>query len=393
MDVERLCGLPSIRKFFEIEEGREIPEGVRLLLSSMKEVSIPKGQDVVTYGADCEDGMYIILSGVCDVLSKDGSRINTTLEKGDIVGELGLMNDQPRGATVRALTDVTCANISKELFEQLGSVNRKIYGSFMTMLYHRTTHLVKEQERVRAELKVAIRIQDGILEHDFSSFNALDHVKFHACTRPAKEMGGDFYDVFMIDDNHLCFLIADVSGKGIPAAMYMSMAKVHIRNYATLGLPLAEVAMRANDQLCYKNEAEMFVTVFFCVLDLKTNEMKFINAGHGSPYRRKADGLFYAPKVKTNPPFGIMEGAKYTEQSIMLEPGDSLYLFTDGVNEATNEKLELFGNERLEKALNENADKCGEPEAMLKKLYEVIDAYAGGSEQADDITMVYINRG
>ena len=392
MDVERLSKMQSIRKFFVIEDGKEIPEGVRLFLSAMKEVSIPKGQDIVTYGADCEDGMYIILSGTCEVLSKDGQRINTFLKEGDFVGELGLMNDQPRGATVRALTDVSCANISKQLFEEIGSSNRKIYGSFMTMLYHRTTHLVKEQERVRAELSVASRIQDGILEHDFTEFNKLDNINLYACTRPAKEMGGDFYDMFMIDEDHLCFLIADVSGKGIPAAMFMSMAKIHIKNYASLGLPLDEVAIRTNDQLCYKNEEEMFVTVFLCVLDLKTNELQFINAAHGSPYISKAGGEFSAPKVKTNIAFGIYEGIKYKLQSTTLEPGDSIYIYTDGVNEATNLQWEMFGNERLEQALNENMDLSADPKALVDKLYTVIDDFAGEADQADDITMVYLTR-
>ena len=223
MKERNLFDLESVRKFFEIEEGSEIPEGVRLFLSAMQEVDIAKGEDVVTYGKDCEDGMYIILSGNCEVLSANGKKINTVLGEGDIVGELGLMNDQPRKATVRAITDVVCANISRQLFEEIGSANRKIYGSFMTMLYNRTTQLVTAQERIRTELSIASRIQDSILEHDFSEFNALEHIDFYAVTRPAKEMGGDFYDVFMIDDKKLCFLIADVSGKGIPAAMFMTV--------------------------------------------------------------------------------------------------------------------------------------------------------------------------
>ncbi|MCR4586072.1 MAG: SpoIIE family protein phosphatase [Lachnospiraceae bacterium] len=392
MDIERLSRMPSIRKFFAIEDGGDIPEGVRLFLSAMQEVKIPAKSDVVTYGAGCEDGMYIILSGSCEVLSASGEKINTSLGEGDFVGELALMNDQPRSATVRAVTDVSCANISKQLFEEIGSSNRKIYGSFMTMLYNRTTHLVKEQERVRTELAVASRIQDGLLEHDFSEFNELDHVKLYACTRPAKEMGGDFYDMFMIDEDHLCFLIADVSGKGIPAAMFMSMAKIHIKNYASLGLPLDEVAIRTNDQLCYKNEEEMFVTVFLCVLDLKTNELKFINAAHGSPFVSRAGGSFTAPKIKTNIAFGIYEGVKYIEQSMLLEPGDSIYIYTDGVNEANNKDWEMFGNERLEAALNQNKELLAEPEKLVGRLYGEIDAFAGEAEQSDDITMVYLTR-
>lgn len=392
MDAEVLRKLPEIREFFQIEETGDMPEGVRLLLSSMQEITIPAGEDIVRYGADNDDGMYIILSGTCNVFSKEGKQINTTMGEGSLIGELGLMNDQPRSATVRALTDVRCANISKQLFEEIGSTNKKLYGAFLSMLYNRTTHLMLEQERIRTELAVATKIQDDILEHDFSVFNALDHVKLYACTRPAKEMGGDFYDVFMVDDTHLCFLIADVSGKGIPAAMFMSMAKIHLKNYTSLGLPLDEVANRTNAQLCYKNELGMFVTVFLCVLDLVTNELRFINAGHDRPYLRTKGGTFSMLPAKANLVFGMMERARYKEQTVTLAPGDSLYLYTDGVNEAVNEKEETLGNQRVEEALNANLAHCAEPKAFTDRLYEVIDAYAGAAEQADDITMLYISR-
>ena len=136
----------------------------------------------------------------------------------------------------------------------------------------------------------------------------------------------------------------------------------------------------------------MFVTVFLCVLDLKTNELKFINAAHGSPFISKAGGEFSSPKIKTNIAFGIYEGIKYRVQELTLEPGDSMYIYTDGVNEATNSKWEMFGNERLEKALNDNLGLIAEPEALVDKLYKAIDEFAGEADQAEDITMVYITR-
>lgn len=392
MDAQVLRKLSTIRDFFGISEEGEIPEGVRLFLEAMQEITITAGNDIVVCGADCEDGMYIILDGTCDVFNANGDRINASLGEGDFIGELGLMNDAPRGATVRAVTDVRCANISKKLFDEIGQSNRKIYGSFMTMLYNKTTNLVRKQQRIESELEIATRIQDGILEHDFTEFNKLDHIKIKACARPAKEMGGDFYDVFMVDDTHLCFLIADVSGKGVPAAMFMSMAKVHIKNYTTLGLPLAEVASRTNDQLCYKNKEGMFVTVFLCVLDLETNEMKFINAGHDLPFICKKDGEWEMITAKRNLVFGLMGGVPYKEQSMELAPGDSFYLYTDGVNEAINEAEELYGVERLRDALNKfNAD-AEDVDKFVDDMYNELDTYAGKAEQADDITMVYVTR-
>lgn len=391
MNVEVLRKVPTIQEFFKLPEEGELPEGTRVLLEAMEEVVFEKGEDIVTCGADSDDGMYIILEGTTDVLSSEGNRINV-LYAGDFIGELGLINDDKRGATVRALEHVRCANISKALFEELASVNRKIYGSFMNMLYTKTTKLVTERERMKSELAVATRIQAGCLENDFTGFNQLEHVKLTAAMRPAKEVGGDFYDMFMIDDTHLCFLIADVSGKGVPAALFMSMAKTHIKNYATLGLPLAEVVSRANNQLCYKNEEGMFVTAFVCVLDLVSNEVHFVNAGHNLPCVCSKDGAFTMISAKANLVLGMMEDIPYREQSLTLEPGESIFLYTDGVTEALNPAKELFGDDRLLHSLNANLKAVGDVEQFVAGMYDAVDVFAGDEEQADDITMVYLSR-
>ncbi len=391
MDIEILKNVPAIQEFFNIEEGKALPEGTRLFLEAMSEVTIPVGQDIVTYGNECDDGMYIILEGTTDVLSSQGTLINN-LGKGDFIGEMGLINDDKRGATVRATSEVVCANISKNLFEEMATANKKLYGSFINMLYNKTTKLVTERERIKSELEVATRIQDSCLEHDFTEFNKLDNVEIIAKMRPAKEVGGDFYDVFMIDDKHLCYLIADVSGKGVPAAIFMSMAKTYIKTYATLGLPLAEVASKANNQLCYKNEQGMFVTAFICVLDLETNEVKFINAGHNRPFVKKANGEFEMIPAKVNLVFGMMEDIPYKEQSFVLEVGDAIYMYTDGVTEAVNPKDELLGDAYAKEMLNKHIDKSSDVESFVDTMFEEVDAFADGAMQADDITMVYLSR-
>ncbi len=391
MDIEILKNVPAIQEFFNIEEGKALPEGTRLFLEAMSEVTIPVGQDIVTYGNECDDGMYIILEGTTDVLSSQGTLINN-LGKGDFIGEMGLINDDKRGATVRATSEVVCANISKNLFEEMAASNKKLYGSFINMLYNKTTKLVTERERIKSELEVATRIQDSCLEHDFTEFNKLDNVEIIAKMRPAKEVGGDFYDVFMIDDKHLCYLIADVSGKGVPAAIFMSMAKTYIKTYATLGLPLAEVASKANNQLCYKNEQGMFVTAFICVLDLETNEVKFINAGHNRPFVKKANGEFEMIPAKVNLVFGMMEDIPYKEQSFVLEVGDAIYMYTDGVTEAVNPKDELLGDAYAKEMLNKHIDKSSDVESFVDTMFEEVDAFADGAMQADDITMVYLSR-
>lgn len=391
MDAEALKQISTIREFFKIDEEKELSEGTRLLLEAMTELVIPKGRDIVTCGAGSEDGMYIILSGKADVFSSDGTRINR-LGAGDFVGELGLINDDNRAATVRASSDVRCANISKRLFEDIASRNRKIYGSFMNMLYTKTTKLVTEQERIKSELSIATKIQADCLENDFTAFNRLTAVNLTAHMKPAKEVGGDFYDVFMIDQNHLCFLIADVSGKGVPAALFMTMAKTHIKNFATVGLPLAEVAVRANNQLCYKNESGMFVTAFICVLDVRSGEVQFVNAGHNCPFVQKQDGAFEMFRAKANLVFGLMENVPYREQTLTLNPGDSIYLYTDGVTEALNPEQELFGDDRLYEILNRHRAQAGEPETFVQAIYREVQAFADGEPQADDITMLYVTR-
>lgn len=391
MNAEYLRTLPTIREFFKINETGELQEGVRLLLEAMTEITIPSGQDIVTIGAESEDGMYIILDGVTQVLDKNERLINT-LGPGDFIGELGLINNDRRGATVRAQGDVRCANISKSLFEDIAAQNRKIYGTFMNMLYTKTTKLVTEQQRIKSELEVATRIQAGCLENDFTEFNKLEHVMLTAAMRPAKEVGGDFYDVFMIDDTHLCYLIADVSGKGVPAALFMSMAKIHIRNYATLGLPLAEVFCRANNNLCYKNEEGMFVTAFICVLDIASGDVSFVNAGHNLPFIQKGDGAFSMIQAKANLVLGMMEDIPYREQHVMLNPGDCMYLYTDGVTEALNPSQQLLGDAYLCDMLNRHKEKAHDVDGFVQAMYDEVDAFADGAMQADDITMVYISR-
>ncbi|MGN0347870.1 MAG: PP2C family protein-serine/threonine phosphatase [Lachnospiraceae bacterium] len=391
MNAEILRQIPTIQDFFKIDPEKELAEGTRLLLEAMEEVEIPAGQDIVTFGAEATDGMYIILEGATDVLSAKGELINT-LGEGDFIGELGLINDDTRGATVRANTPVRCANISKALFEEIAMKNRKIYGTFMNMLYTKTTKLVSEQERIKADLSVAKRIQESCLEDDFTDFNRPSSFCITARMRPAKEVGGDFYDIFWIDEKHLCFLIADVSGKGIPAALFMTMAKTHLKNYATLGLSLAEVVYRANNQLCYRNDEGMFVTAFVCVLDVEKDEVIFVNAGHNRPFLSKGDGAFEMISCKANLVLGMMPDFPYKEQVLELKPGDALYLYTDGVTEALNPQKELLGDDRCLAMLNNHITQAGDQEAFLEAMYEEVDGFADGEMQADDITMVYLTR-
>ncbi|MBQ6832934.1 MAG: SpoIIE family protein phosphatase, partial [Lachnospiraceae bacterium] len=349
------------------------------------------GEDIVTYGASADDGMYIILEGKTEVLAANGVLISEQ-ESGDVVGELALIKDGTRKATVRAATKVTCAHLSKPVFEGLAESNRKVYGAFLELLYTKTTKIVVERERMKSELEIAAKIQSGYLPKSFGKFNKMPDVHITARMKPAKEVGGDFYDVFQIDENRLCFLIADVSGKGVPASLFMTVAKTHIKNYMSLDMPLAEMADRVNNQLNEDNEEELFVTVFICVLDVKNHTLSFVNGGHNKPCISRAGGPFEMMDCKVDFVFGMMEDMPYREQKTTLMPGDRFYLYTDGVTEAFNDKEEMFGDGRLVETLNRYSDIAGEPEMLLDKMYETIHIFANGADQSDDITMVYLVR-
>ena len=172
----------------------------------------------------------------------------------------------------------------------------------------------------------------------------------------------------------------------------MTMAKIHIRNYMMLDMPLEEMAGRVNRQLCDENEEELFVTAFICVLDTKENRLDFINAGHNKPYVSRQGGDFKMLSCQADFVLGMMESMPYHRQSILLEPQDAVYLYTDGVPEAMNQSEELFGDERTEDALNRMPEKKKDPEGLVDYMYQQIEDFAQGAEQSDDITMVYLSR-
>lgn len=383
--------LKIIHDFFQIQADGSMPEGSRLLLDAMEQTVYEKGQDIVTIGASAEDGMYIILEGTTRVLAEDGALISEQ-GPGDVVGELALIKDGTRKATVRAAEPVVCAHIAKNLFDEIASANHKVYAALLELLYTKTTNMVRERERLKSELEIAARIQTGFLPKSFDRFCRLPHVTVTARMKPAKEVGGDFYDVFLIDENRLCFLIADVAGKGVPASLFMTVAKTHIKNYMMLNMPVAEMAERVNNQLNEDNEEELFVTAFICVLDTRENTLTFVNAGHNKPCISRSGEPFAFLDCKVDFVLGIMEDMPYREQKISLAPGDRFYLYTDGVTEAFDVNGEMFTDAGLLQAINEHLDAADCPDALVEALYEDLDRFSAGAPQSDDITMVYIAR-
>lgn len=249
------------------------------------------------------------------------------------------------------------------------------------------TAVMSEKERIGAELGVATHIQSSMLPCIFPAFPDRNEIDIYATMTPAKEVGGDFYDFFMVDDRHLAIIMADVSGKGVPAALFMVIGKTLIKDHTVPGRNLGEVFTEVNNILCESNDNGMFITAFEGVLDLVTGEFRYVNAGHERPFiYRKGKGY---EEYKTRVGFVLagMENIKYKEQVIQLEVGDKIFQYTDGVTEATDKDNQLYGMDRLNSVLNLKCPACS-PEETLKLVKEDIDAFVGGADQFDDITML-----
>jgi len=242
-----------------------------------------------------------------------------------------------------------------------------------------------EKERIGAELNVAASIQASMLPCIFPAFPARMEFDLYASMLPAKEVGGDFYDFYFADKDNLAVVIADVSGKGVPAALFMVITKTLIENFSFCKNP-KEVMESVNCKLCEKNEADMFVTAFMGFYNISSGRFTYVNAGHNPPLVKKYGSGYEYLDTEPGHVLAWMKNIKYSEKEIRLEPGDVLYLYTDGVTEAMNRKKEFFGEQRLRDALNANKD--SPPKELLYAVKQEIDNFADGTEQSDDITML-----
>ena len=251
------------------------------------------------------------------------------------------------------------------------------------------TKITAEKERIGAELNVATQIQADMLPRIFPPFPERHEFDLYATMTPAKEVGGDFYDFFLIDDDHIGLVMADVSGKGVPAALFMVIAKTHIKNRAMMGGSPSEILAYANDQLCEGNEAELFVTVWMGIIEISTGKGVAANAGHEHPTIKRKDGKFELVEYRHSPAVATMEGIPFKQHDFELHPGDSLFVYTDGVPEATNANNELYGTDRMLEALNKDAD--ADVKTLLENVKQSVDEFVGDAPQFDDLTMLAFN--
>lgn len=282
-------------------------------------------------------------------------------------------------------------NLNYRLNVNSGDEIEKLADSFNKMttdlqLYIRNlTDATAAKERIQSELKVATDIQTSLLPRIFPPFPSREEFDVFASMDPAKEVGGDFYDFFFIDDNNLCFMIADVADKGVPAALYMMVAKTLLKSEGQrLGEP-GQILTYVNNVLAADNENCMFVTVFCAIMDVRNGEVRFANAGHNPPLILESDGIRYLT-IKAGFVLGPIADSDYETERITMQPGDTIFLYTDGVTEAKNLEAELYGESRLLNDLR-NGPKEGLGE-MIHNIRAAVVRHANGAPQSDDVTML-----
>jgi sigma-B regulation protein RsbU (phosphoserine phosphatase) len=246
------------------------------------------------------------------------------------------------------------------------------------------TEATAEKERINTELSLAARIQMSMLTTEFPERKEF---RMHASMEPAKEVGGDFYDAIDIDDDHIALVIADVSGKGIPAALFMMATKIMLADGVKECMSPARILTEANDKICEGNEQEMFVTVWLGILEISTGKITACNAGHEYPVVVHPDGSTELLHDKHGFVIGGLPGMKYTDYEISLEPGEKLFLYTDGATEATSLQGELLGTGRIMAAIEKEGPGIS-PEETIYTVRETIRGFTLGTEQFDDLTML-----
>jgi sigma-B regulation protein RsbU (phosphoserine phosphatase) len=255
------------------------------------------------------------------------------------------------------------------------------------LINERKTRAAKE--RIESELTIARDIQMNIVPKTFPPFPDMQEIDIHASIEPAREVGGDLYDFFFVDDDHLCFVIGDVSGKGVSAALFMAVSSTLFKASAKPGTPPEEILYRVNNDLCADNEASMFVTAFFGILNIRTGEIVYSNGGHNPPYIRRTSGDVEFLQCASGLALGVMEEFTFVRDIISLKPGDDIVLYTDGVTEAINRQDEFFSDGRLEEFLRKTGSTYSACH-LVQSISGTVHDFAAGAVQSDDITLLVI---
>ena len=303
-----------------------------------------------------------------------------------VVGPVKRVSDEATRFAKENTKEEPLGTISR--IEEISNLAASIDKMETDMVHYVTnlTTLTAERERIGTELQLATSIQESMLPHTFPPFPNRNEFDLYASMDPAKEVGGDFYDYFLIDEDHLCLVIADVSGKGVPTALFMMASKIILQSCARLGRSASEILYRTNEAICDSNQVQMFVTVWVGILEISTGKITAANAGHEYPVIRQPDGAYELLKDRHGFVVGGMEGVRYREYELTLQPGARLFLYTDGVPEATDAEGNMFGTDRMLQALNREPQ--AHPQQVLKNVRAAVDGFVLDAEQFDDLTML-----
>jgi len=252
---------------------------------------------------------------------------------------------------------------------------------------HKAYGIIKiQKDRMEDELNVGRDIQMSMLPLEFPAFPNRDELSIHALLKPAREVGGDFYDFFFVNDDEICLVVGDVSGKGVPAALFMAVTKTMIKTRAMDDRSPASIITRVNDEMSADNPSCMFVTLFIAICNIRTGEFRFTNAGHNPPYINRNSGSLEQLDQRHGPIIGAVEGMAYKESKTKLLPGEIAFIFTDGVTEAMDTASQLYSESRLENVLD--ATQSSSVEDLVNESLASVEGFANGAEQADDITIM-----
>ena len=321
-----------------------------------------------------------VMAGILGVMYLVSVRLSNNVTKPIVA--LTKKVRQINGDNLEFSWDMKADEETETLADSFGTMTQKIKEYIRDL-----TIVTAEKERIGAELDVARRIQADMLPVNFPEREELE---LYASMTPAKEVGGDFYDFFEIDEDRIALVIADVSGKGVPAALFMVIAKTLIKNCAMTGTESPkEIFAAANQLLCEGNDEMLFVTAWIGILTLSTGEMVCANAGHEYPVLKKADGEFKLYKDHHDVPLAAVETAKFREYTLKLDPGDKLFVYTDGFPEAMNEANEQFSEERVIDAMNE--EDLGSPKELDERVRQRVKEFIGEASQFDDMTALGIH--
>jgi sigma-B regulation protein RsbU (phosphoserine phosphatase) len=244
------------------------------------------------------------------------------------------------------------------------------------------------KEKIESELRIAKEIQMGMIPHIFPPFPSISELDLYAMLEPAKEVGGDLYDFFLIDDKHLCFAIGDVSGKGVPASLFMAVTRTLLRSLAPKQQSTKAITEALNKSLSVGNESSMFVTFFLAILDIETGEIRYTNAGHNPPLLLRGNGEISYFDITKDIPVGLFEDYTYSEMVMQVSPNDRIFMYTDGITEAENQQEELYGEKRLKQFLTANPS--FEPSELVTGVEEDVKKHVDGNVQSDDLTMLCV---